>query len=100
MSEFLVHMVVHLSPTIDADELREMFTAEAQRARELSAAGRLKRLWRIPGQQANWGIWQAEDATQLHEHLSSLPLWPRMTVTVHPLAIHPNDPATTSGAEW
>jgi muconolactone delta-isomerase len=44
-----------------------------------------------PGRWANWGLWEAEDATALHEAISSLPLWPWMSVTVHPLAVHVND---------
>ena len=54
----------------------------------------MKRLWRVPGRWANWGLWEAPDATALHEALNSLPLWPWMSIRVHPLARHPNDPPT------
>jgi muconolactone D-isomerase len=54
---------------------------------------RLVRLWRIPGRTANWGLWRAADATELHDALTSLPLWPHMHIEVVPLAKHPNDPA-------
>lgn len=71
---------------------KHLFEKEAARARELAQAHILKRLWRIPGQRANWGIWSAETTDQLHQALASLPLYPYMTIQVHPLATHPNDP--------
>jgi muconolactone D-isomerase len=49
------------------------------------------RLWRIPGRTANWGLWRANDATELHDALISLPCGP-MDIEVMPLARHPNDP--------
>jgi muconolactone D-isomerase len=45
-------------------------------------------MWRIPGRRANVGIWQAADASELHESISSLPLFPWMDVRVRPLADH------------
>lgn len=66
---------------------------EAIRARELAASGTLIRIWRVPGRRESWGIWSAETTDQLHDALTSLPLFPYMNVTVHLLASHPNDPA-------
>ena len=73
------------------EEIQRMFAAEAARAEELFSAGALRRLWRIPGAWANWGLWEAADATELHALLSSLPLWRWLEVDVHPLASHPFD---------
>lgn len=89
--EFLVHMELRAIPGGPEAEtaLRER---EAIRARELADAGRLRRLWRVPGRRENWGIWEAENADQLHETLCSLPLFPHLVITVHVLASHPNDP--------
>jgi muconolactone D-isomerase len=91
--EYLVHITFSWPPGITAEEQQRLVAAEHARARELAAEGRLKRLWRIPGQRANWGIWSAADATELHAALSSLPMFPYLVATVHPLAAHPNDPA-------
>lgn len=88
--EFLVHMEVRDLP--DGEERKRLLELESQRARELAAAGILRRLWRIPGRRANWGIWIVSSIDELHEALSSLPLFPYMSITVHPLAKHPNDP--------
>jgi muconolactone D-isomerase len=38
------------------------------------------------------GLWQAEDATSLHEALTSLLLRKYMDVEVTAMARHPNDP--------
>jgi muconolactone D-isomerase len=90
--EFLVHIEIGAIGG-DSAAQKSLLQKEAERARELAAAGVLHRLWRIPGRRANWGIWVAEDADRLHEAIASLPMFPYLTVTVHPLATHPNDPA-------
>jgi muconolactone D-isomerase len=90
--EFLVEIEIGWPPDGDPDTRRQLAEAEAERDRELAAAGKLVRLWRIPGRWANVGLWQAADATELHEAISSLPLHPWMTVVVRPLAHHPSDP--------
>jgi len=84
--DFLVYMDVR---TLASDELLQK---EAERAGELAAAGILKRLWRVPGRRANSGIWVAATKDELHAALASLPLYPHLDITVHPLAKHPNDP--------
>jgi muconolactone D-isomerase len=88
--EFLVRIKVNLPP--DDERKADLVAAEAERARELADAGIIERLWRIPGTWANAGIWRADDATALHEAISSLPLYPWLTVRVTPLARHPSDP--------
>lgn len=91
--EFLVQ--IEIIGSIGSDEASERILREQEkiRAAELARAGILLRLWRIPGQRANWGIWNAEGTSELNEALASLPLFPYMKITVHPLAVHPNDPA-------
>jgi len=90
--EFLVHIQVNWPPERDREELTRLTSDERGRARELVAEGRIHRLWRVPGRFANWGIWDAPDTDTLHEAISSLPLYPYLDVTVHPLAAHPSDP--------
>jgi muconolactone D-isomerase len=97
--EFLVNIQVNWPPDGDPARREELFQAELTRGRELAEAGYMKRLWRVPGQWANWGLWEAPDATALHAALTSLPLWPWMTVQVHALAVHPNDPRDMGGIQ-
>jgi muconolactone D-isomerase len=90
--EFLVRIQVDLDPNLGAEREHLLRIQEAERASELAREGILVRLWRIPGARANWGLWRAADATELHTVLSSLPLWPWMRTEIHPLARHENDP--------
>ncbi len=90
--EFLVRIDVDWPAGRDADELNRLTEAERQRAGQLAASGHIRRLWRIPGRRANWGLWHAADATELHAALSSLPLYPWLSIRVFPLAQHPSDP--------
>ena len=90
--EFLVRIAIHWPPDGDPGEQARLIAAEGARARELAAEGRLRRLWRIPGRWANYGLWEAPDATALHVALASLPLQPWSEIDVTPLAVHPSDP--------
>ena len=85
--EFLVRTENHTP-----DEHRQRLVgAERARADELRAAGVLKRLWRIPGRRGTIGLYEAPDATALHDALASLPMWPWMEITVEALATHPQE---------
>ncbi len=90
--QFLVNIEITWPPDADPKRREEIFAAELERGLELARQGVMRRLWRVPGRWANWGLWEADDATALHDALSSLPLWPWMDITVHPLADHVNDP--------
>ena len=87
-----MHIDVLWPPDGDARELERLTAAERVRAAELAREGRIRRLWRIPGRRANWGLWEAPTATVLHDAISSLPLFRWLAVDVHPLAAHPSDP--------
>jgi muconolactone D-isomerase len=91
MMDFLVHMEVARIEGGDERE-KQLREQEAARSGELAKEGILLRLWRVPGRRENWGIWRSDNADRLHEALSSLPLFRYLTITVHPLASHPNDP--------
>ncbi len=87
--EFLVRIEIAVPDGTDAVAWSAAEAAERERGRELLAAGTIARIWRLPGRRANIGIWRAADATELHEALASLPMYPWMTVTVWTLARHP-----------
>ncbi len=91
MAEFLVRGEVQIGADFDPDALAQLRSAERERAMELRAAGHLKRLWRVPGRWATIGLYEADDATELHDLLASLPLWPHTSFTVEPLARHPQE---------
>lgn len=89
--EFLVRIQTNLPPDLPVDRRTELLDAEAARGVELRSQGVLRRIWRIPGRLANFSLYDVANATELHELLSSLPLWPWMDVEVHPLARHALD---------
>jgi muconolactone delta-isomerase len=89
--EFLVHIEIGRIEG-DPGAQQDLLQQEAACARELAAQGLIRSLWRVPGRRANWGIWVSDDCDKLHAAISSLPLFPFLTVTVHPLARHPNAP--------
>ena len=94
--------LIALPPDMDPGERARLTEAEAVRGRELIAAGSLRRIWRVPGRQANVAVYAAIDATELHALITSLPLWPWMNVRVEALAVHPleaGDPATVGAGE-
>ncbi|MEJ7754757.1 MAG: muconolactone Delta-isomerase family protein, partial [Candidatus Limnocylindrales bacterium] len=63
--EFLVNIEVEWPADGDPQELARLTAAERARGAELAAAGTIRRMWRVPGRRANWGLWEAEDATAL-----------------------------------
>jgi len=87
--EFLVQIQVNLPGSMPEAERAELLGAELRRGRELMLAGHIKRIWRIPGGLRNVGIWDATDATELHQLISSLPLFNWLAAEVTPLAEHP-----------
>ncbi len=86
--EFLVQIRVSLPPDMDAGVKAVLTEREQARGRELKQTGTIVRMWRIPGRLANVGIWEAVDATALHEAITSLPLFPYIDASVTPLARH------------
>ena len=90
--EFLVRIEINWPPDAPAEERERIFADELEAGQRLAHAGKLRRIWRIPGRWANWSLYEVLDATELHDALTSLPLYPWMDIEVHPLAEHPNDP--------
>lgn len=89
--EFLVRFEINQPESMTNDERERLRTLERARAAELREAGILRRLWRVPGRRAVVGLWETADATDLHDALASLPMFPWMDVTVEPLATHPQE---------
>jgi muconolactone D-isomerase len=98
MPRFLIQISVALPPDMPAQERAALLEQERVRGRELKDAGTIQDLWRVPGKQANVGIWRGRNATELHEALTSLPVWRWTEIAVTPLADHhlTNDPEGTA----
>jgi muconolactone D-isomerase len=89
--EFLVRAENRLPPETPEEERSRLKKGERARADELRAAGNLKRLWRVPGRNATIGLYECADATELHDVLSSLPMFPWMDITIEAVATHPQE---------
>jgi muconolactone D-isomerase len=87
---FHVEMTVNLPRDLPADVAAELKATERERAQELQRSGTWRHLWRIAGRYANVSIFDVSGPAELHEILSSLPLFPFMDVKVVPLCRHPS----------
>lgn len=97
--EFLVHTDNRMPPDADPELVGRLRAHERARAQELREAGVLKRLWRVPGRWATVALYEAADATALHEALASLPMWTWTDVRVEALADHPQEVALRRGTD-
>lgn len=86
--EFLVRIKVTRPVHLDDSAWSSLLESERSQATEYRRQGHISRVWRVPGTSANVGVWEAQDATDLHRLLSNLPLYPHMEVAVECLALH------------
>lgn len=86
--EFLVTFEITGLSALPEAEMLDLRRQEKEAGESHIAAGRLLRMWRLPGQQAAIGVWKVADADELHQHLTELPLYPYLRLTVVPLARH------------
>lgn len=91
--EFLVHIEQDISPDMDPERLAAVKAAEGVRGRELVDSGKLRRIWRVPGRRAVKVLYEVDDTNELHEILSSMPLFPWMDIEVTALGTHALDPS-------
>ncbi|MFE1600405.1 muconolactone Delta-isomerase [Methylobacterium sp. ID0610] len=87
---YCVEMDVVLPHGIDPEYVAKLKADEKARAQDLQREGRWVHLWRVAGRYANVSIFDVESHDALHDILSSLPLFPFMTIRVTPLARHPS----------
>jgi muconolactone D-isomerase len=87
---FHVQMTVNLPPGLDAEVVARLKNDERERALDLQRQGKWRHLWRVAGRYANVSIFEVEGPDELHEILSSLPLFPFMAVQVIALCQHPS----------
>lgn len=90
--EFLARIEQNISPDMDPDRLAAVKAAEKVRGQELADAGKMLRIWRLPGRRAVMALYDVDSIDELHEIISSLPLFPWLDVTVTPLGAHSLDP--------
>ena len=87
---FHVKMTVTPPQGLAAAEFDKLKTLERARAAELQTAGTWRHLWRIAGHYANISIFDVADTAELHDIISTLPLFPFMEIEVAALCRHPS----------
>ena len=86
---FHVHIDVRVPHDLPAERLQALSSQEHERAKELQLQHKWIHLWRIAGKYANISIFDVESPAELHEILSSLPLYPFMEIEIAALCHHP-----------
>lgn len=88
----LFHVRMDVRIPVDFDPIRadELKRVERERSQELQREGKWRHLWRIAGQYSNVSIFDVETVQELHDIVSTLPLFPFMTIEVTPLCRHPS----------
>lgn len=87
---FHVRMDVRIPHNIDSAHVEELKRVERERAQELQRQGKWRHLWRIAGQYSNISVFDVENVQELHDLVSTLPLFPFMEIAVQPLCRHPS----------
>src|SRR3954470_22435960 len=93
---FQVEMEVRLPHDMAPSAADALKRVERERAQQLMRDGKWRHLWRVVGRYANTSIFDVESPDELHAILTSLPLFPFMTMKVtalcrHPSSVHPDD---------
>jgi muconolactone D-isomerase len=87
---FQVQMDVRIPHDLPAERAEDLKKAERERALILQQEGKWRHLWRHAGRYANTSIFDVSGAQELHDILSTLPLFPFMEISVTPLCRHPS----------
>ena len=93
---FHVKMTVNLPVDMNPETAAKLKADETALAQRLQELGKWRHLWRVVGRYANVSIFEVDSPAELHELISTLPLFPYMDVTVtalcrHPSSIHDDD---------
>jgi muconolactone D-isomerase len=87
---FQVEMDVRLPHDFPAEKAEALKQTERASAQELQRAGIWRHLWRVAGRYSNVSIFDVSGPQDLHDILSSLPLFPFMDMRITPLCRHPS----------
>jgi muconolactone D-isomerase len=89
---FYVSIAVLVPQGEDPEKIKELVAQEAERAKELKRQGKWLHVWRVVGKWANVSIFKVDSNIELHQILSSLPLFPYLEIKVTPLcSMHPEE---------
>ncbi len=87
---FMVQMTVNPPIHLTKEEFESIKVAEKNRALDIQRQGKWPHLWRVTGKYSNVSIFDVDSNHELHELLTSLPLFPYMDIDITPLNNHPS----------
>ncbi|NAW51893.1 muconolactone delta-isomerase [Elizabethkingia argentiflava] len=87
---YLVQMDVHIPETWNEKKLVDYLARERECSQKWQSSGKWKYLWRVAGRYSNISVFQVESPEELHQIVSSLPLFPYMEIKVTSICKHPN----------
>ena len=85
---FMVKIIVRLPGDWPQEKLEPLVKIETARGVQNIKEGKLRRIFRIVGQRANFSIWETASLEELHATLAALPMHPWMDVSVTPIIKH------------
>jgi muconolactone D-isomerase len=87
---FHVEMDVRLPADMPVNQADALKKTEREIAQALQQSGKWRHLWRIAGRYANVSVFDVDSVDELHQLLSTLPLFPFMKIDVTPMCRHPS----------
>ncbi|WP_419867947.1 muconolactone Delta-isomerase family protein [Chryseobacterium sp. CT-SW4] len=87
---YVVEMDVNIPETWSDEKLADFMAREKECSQKWQSSGKWKYLWRVAGKYSNISVLEVESPDELHQIISSLPLFPYMTIKVTSVCKHPN----------
>lgn len=87
---YVVEMDVNIPTTWSEEKIQDYIIREKETSQRWQKSGKWVYLWRVAGKYSNISVIEAESPDELHEIISSLPLFPYMTIKVTSVCKHPN----------
>lgn len=87
---FLARMDVEFPDNLTPEEVADFQAREKEYSGNLQKQGKMKGIWRVVGEYANYSIYDVATNDELHEVFQGFPMYKYMKIKVTPLAQHPN----------
>ncbi|MCY1308328.1 Muconolactone Delta-isomerase [compost metagenome] len=86
---FQVRMQIIIPHDADRAIVQQLSATELALAQKFQHDGKWLHIWRVVGEWANVSIFNVDSIDELHDILTSLPLFPFMELEITPLCKHP-----------
>lgn len=87
---YVIEMDVRIPETWSDEKISDYITREKKTSQKWQKSGKWVYLWRVAGKYSNISVLEVESPDELHNIISSLPLFPYMTIKVTSITKHPN----------